>query len=86
MVTQLSPTEFTWIRYLEVIFSWESIKTTKNYIATLLAMDIVGYCDGAVIEIRPSPNYYAVMFETDNYQSWCHIPKKAFDAYLEELK
>lgn len=86
MVTRLPPSEFTYTRYLAVILSWESTKTHKNFITTLLAMDIVGYCDGDALEIRPSPDYYAVMFEEDNYQSWCHIPKDVFDEYLEDLK
>lgn len=85
-MTLLPPQEFTFTRYLSVILSWDSIKTTENYLAALMNLNILGYCDGADVEVRPRPDDYAVMFEQDEYQSWCHIPKDVFDKYLEKTK
>lgn len=85
-MTCLPPTEFTFGRWDAMNLSWEMIKTHGNYIQVLLDLNIIGYCDGACVAVRPVADTYAVMFEEDHYQSWCHIPKDAFDIYLEELK
>ncbi len=85
-MTLLPPQEFTWTRYLSVILSWESIQDTKNYIAALMKLNIIGYCHADDVDTRHRSNDYAVMFEQDNCQSWCHIPKDVFDEYLEALK
>lgn len=86
MVTRLPPSEFTFGRWDAMTLSWETIRSTDNYIKALLDLNIIGYCDAADIEFRPSADDYAVMFEEDHYQSWCHIPKDVFDEYLEDLE
>ena len=88
MITRLPPSEFTYARYDMMTLPWEVIREKYSYIQALLDLNIIGYCDGAAVEVRPRTDDYAVMFydEEENYQSWAHVPMDIFDAYLEELK
>ena len=87
MITRLPPSEFTYARYDMMTLPWTAIRDKYSYVAALLALNIIGYCDGAAVEVRPRTDDYAVMFaegEGDNYMTWAHIPIDIFDAYLEE--
>ncbi len=86
-MTQLPPTEFTFGRYdmWSGTLPWAVIKSTAGYVTELLKLDIIGYCHGSEIEIRPRTDTYAVMIydEAEDFQGWCHVPEDVFKAYLE---
>lgn len=81
-IQRLQPCAFTYGKYGQIHLSWDTIKLTKNYIDALLKLNIVGYCDGKDIEVRPRPDDMAVMFEDDDgFQSWVHVPKDIWKAF-----
>ena len=77
------PSEFTYAKYGWDHASWEAISTHQGYIDWLLTQPIVGYCDGAIIEVRPRPNDMAIMFDDGEYSGWAHIPKDVWKAFLK---
>lgn len=84
---QLPPSEFTFCFYSWDVAPWDAIKSTKRYINWLLTQPIIGYCDAAIIEIRPRTEDMAVMFEdSDGRKGWNHIPKEIWKIYLRQLK
>jgi len=85
-MVQLPPSEFTFGSYGWTKAPWDAIKSTKGYTDWLLTQPIIGYCDGAIIEIRPRLNDMAVMFEDEEYKGWNHIPKEIWKIYLKQLK
>jgi len=83
---ELPPSEFTFAKYGWDHASWDAISTHQGYIDWLLTQPIVGYCDGAIIEVRQRPNDMAIMFDDDEYSGWVHIPKDVWKSYMEGLK
>jgi hypothetical protein len=77
--------EFTFALYGWDHCPWDTIKTTEAYVAWLLAQPIVGYCDGALTEVRPRPDDMAVMFEDDKGRGWNHIPKDVWHFMRSQL-
>lgn len=85
-MVQLPPTEFTFGKYEGQLFSTEVFMDKTKFVAWLQEQNIVGYCDSLEVEIRPRPGNVAVMFEEDDYQTWCHIPNAIWQAYKAEIK
>jgi len=79
---QLPPSEFTFGLYGWDAAPWSAIKTTKGYIDWLLTQPIIGYCDGAITEVRPRPDDIAVMFEDEDGKGWNHIPKEIWKKFV----
>ena len=79
---ELPPSEFVYGRYGLSNLPWAVIRTTEVYVKHLLAQNIIGYCDGALIEIRPRPDDMAVMFEDDGFEYWVHVPKDVWKVYM----
>ncbi|KKM13469.1 hypothetical protein LCGC14_1715930 [marine sediment metagenome] len=69
------------------LYGWDHApwSTTKGYIAWLLTQPIVGYCDGALVEVRPRPADMAVMFDNGDYSGWNHIPKDVWKDFMEAI-
>lgn len=67
-MTELPPSQFTFGNYGWTHAPWAVIKTTKAYVDWLLTQPVVGYCDGALLEIRPRETEMAVMFDDGEYR------------------
>ena len=80
------PDQFTYGKYDLVLLPWATIRSTEAYHEHLLSLNIVGFCDAALVEVRPRPDDMAVMFEDDSgYQSWLHVPKDVWKEFMKKF-
>lgn len=86
-MVELPPATFTYGKYGLSSLPWVTIKTTKSYVDYLLSQHIIGYCDSALVEIRPRPDDMAVMFEDETgFEYWVHVAKDVWRTFLEKRK
>lgn len=82
-MVRLPVSEFTYTNYNRVDLPWATIGSRDAYHKHLLSLNIVGYCDGGDLEIRPRPGCVAVMIEDEySYQSWVHVPKDVWAEFM----
>lgn len=81
-MVHLPATEFTYYKYDSSAIPFAVYTNRKLFIDWLLKQDIIGYCKSKDCEIRPRPGEFAVMFEEDNWQGWCHVPVEVFTTFL----
>jgi len=76
----LPPVEFTFGKYgVDVPFN-----IYMNGLAKwLLSQNIIGYCNGMELFVRPVGNMMAAMIEIDGWTGWMHIPIEVWEDYLD---
>ena len=82
-IQRLQPEAFTYGKYNLLNLSYNTIKSTKDYIEYLLTLNIIGYCESENCTIRPRPDDMAVMIDDDGFETWIHIPKDVWKEFVK---
>lgn len=57
--------------------------STREFISSRIKRDVVGYCDGEFLVVRPKPQTKAVMFFKNGYHFWFHLSNDEFSLMFE---
>lgn len=83
---KLPPSSFPYERYDGATIPYKmAVASTEKYLEWLRTQNIIGYIEGAKLEVRIKTDTYAVLIEDEDfYQSWAHVPDDIWEIFLKE--
>ena len=78
---KLSPSQFPWSRYHAETIPTHIRHSSKATVRWLFEQNIIGYCDGMELEVRPSDIAVGVLIEVGSFETWAHLDDIVFEDY-----
>ena len=78
---ELSPGRFPWSRYEGGTIPNPLRHSVSEQVKWLSKQNIVGYCEGLKLEVRPRDHAVGILIDDAGYETWAHLDIIVFEEY-----